>query len=106
MAHAAAGCERHLGVLNVEGRAGKKRKPPGVIVVKMRDDDVADGAGVDPDRGERCSDRRQHPSLPRAGDFGRKAGIDDNRSGGVADHPDVIVERHVSIVQIRDILGV
>jgi hypothetical protein len=100
VAHARSRGVGHLGSLQVEAGVGEGAKRAGMIVVQVRDDQLADVSRRDAEHLERCS--RRAGDLPSAlcplGFV--EAAVDQQGAVGVADHPDEIVDRVRKIVVV------
>ena len=102
MAHVAPGRILHLRVLKMEARVVEQLCIAAVVVMHMRDDDVAHIGMCDAERLEPALDRVHDRAAGLRGHLDAEPGIDDEDSV-LADHrPPEIVERHIRrLVQIR-----
>ena len=100
VAHAAAGAERHLAVLNVKRRVREQIVVAGVVVMHVADDDILDPVRIDADRQEPVARRTQKlaPALFRHRRV--EAGVEDQRPALADNGPDEIVERHRPVMRV------
>src|SRR5690606_3351084 len=103
----AAGRETHLAVLQVEAGAGKQAIIAGMVVVHVRDDHVLDRLRIDPQRLQTLPYGVGDGTAPQGSATLIEAGIDHYCPGAVAQHPDIVVERHRPVVRIaaNEVLG-
>src|ERR1700744_2177292 len=100
MAHAAARAVLHLGVLHVIARLRKESVIARMIKMHVRNDDVFDAIGIDPDNLQSFSHRTKQSALSLRSAGSVEAGIEDEALL-LSDHgPNKIVERHGAVVRI------
>jgi hypothetical protein len=99
-AHVATRGERHLAILKVEGRRREQLEVPGVIVVQMGDNDVADGTGIRTHGLQGLGDPSRDPATALLGDPNAKARVNDNLLVRRAQQPNEVVHRHQCVMRI------
>jgi MFS family permease len=92
----------HLGVLEVEPGPGELGEAADVVVVEVGQDDVVDGGGIDPDRGQPLGHRSHQCPPPALGVVGVEAGVDDPDPvvRTADDRPDEVVHVHRLVVRV------
>jgi hypothetical protein len=100
MAHEPPGDEIHLPVLDVECRGGKVEERADVIVVHVRDDDVAHFLRFHAEERQSGLRRAQVLALALRRDFRGEAGVDHDGPIRITDEPYEVVHRHRCIVRV------
>ncbi len=107
MAHAAAGGESHLAILEMKAGARQKVEISGVVVMEMREDHAGDIRGIDIEQAQRFDRAAQPFALASIGGLFAKARVDQERAVAAARDPDEIIEVGGELVRIGEdeILG-
>ena len=100
MAHAAAGAERHLAVLQVESGVREQVVVAGVVVMHVADHDVLDRVGIDADREEALARRPQEVAAALLRHRRVEPGVEDQRAVLADNRPDEIIERHRPVMRV------
>ena len=100
VAHVAPGDVAHLVILYMEHRVGEVEEGPDVVVVHVRDDDLAHRVGLDAEQRQSLLGRAQKLALAPGRGLGGEAGIHHDHSLPVADQPHEIIHRHRRVVGI------
>src|SRR5262249_45685203 len=98
--HMPAGHIGHLEILEMKGRAWEQVMIPAVVVVHVRDDDIADVPRFDTDHGQTLARATQHLATSFLADGSIEASVDDVGLVRPDDRPDEVVDRHRPVMRI------